>query len=161
MPDPAEETVAAPPPNPAAPAESATDPPPADAASPEKVSPPAPAPETRSREFRLLGEDTSVHKALGGGKSKELFLLLFPNSSLLLMLQFHRWGFCLLSFFLVQFHVLNESHARSVDELDWLLNHSISFAKIYSHQFVQVIWCANIYIEIITVAQKKKITSEI
>ncbi|CAL5053021.1 unnamed protein product [Urochloa decumbens] len=71
MADPAEETVAAPPPTPAAPAESASDPPlqpPADAASPEKVPPqaPAPAPETRSRGFRLLGEDTSVHKALGG-----------------------------------------------------------------------------------------------
>jgi len=79
MADPAEETVAAPPPTPAAPAESASDPPlqsPADAASPEKVSPPAPAsaPETRSRGFRLLGEDTSVHKALGGGKTADVLL---------------------------------------------------------------------------------------
>ena len=87
MADPAEETVAALPPTPAAPAESASDPPvqsPADAASPEKVSPPAPAsaPETRSRGFRLLGEDTSVHKALGGGKSTEFYLLLFPSSLL-------------------------------------------------------------------------------
>ncbi|CAN6169889.1 unnamed protein product [Urochloa humidicola] len=79
MADPAEETVAAPPPTPAAPAESASDPPsqlPADAASPEKVSPPAsaPAPEIRSRGFRLLGEDTSVHKALGGGKTADVLL---------------------------------------------------------------------------------------
>ncbi|CAL5053020.1 unnamed protein product [Urochloa decumbens] len=79
MADPAEETVAAPPPTPAAPAESASDPPlqpPADAASPEKVPPqaPAPAPETRSRGFRLLGEDTSVHKALGGGKTADVLL---------------------------------------------------------------------------------------
>jgi hypothetical protein len=79
MADPAEETVAAPPPTPAAPAESASDPPlrsPADAASPEKVSPPAPAsaPETRSRGFRLLGEDTSVHMALGGGKTADVLL---------------------------------------------------------------------------------------
>jgi hypothetical protein len=84
MADPAEETVAAPPPTPAAPAESASDPPlrsPADAASPEKVSPPAPAsaPETRSRGFRLLGEDTSVHMALGGGKSTEFFSSSFPQ----------------------------------------------------------------------------------
>ncbi|KAF8667924.1 hypothetical protein HU200_052552 [Digitaria exilis] len=78
MADPSEETVAAPPPTPAAPAESASDPPPADAASPEKVSSPAPAPapapETRSRGFRLLGEDTSVHKALGGGKTADVLL---------------------------------------------------------------------------------------
>ncbi|CAN6201496.1 unnamed protein product [Urochloa humidicola] len=79
MADPAEDTVAAPPPTPAAPAESASDPPlqpPADAASPEKVSPPAPAPapEIRSRGFRLLGEDTSVHKALGGGKTADVLL---------------------------------------------------------------------------------------
>ncbi|KAG2606314.1 hypothetical protein PVAP13_4NG085600 [Panicum virgatum] len=79
MADPAVETVAAPPPTPAAPAKSASDPPlqsPADAASPEKVSPPAPAsaPETRSRGFRLLGEDTSVHKALGGGKTADVLL---------------------------------------------------------------------------------------
>nr|CAB3468061.1 unnamed protein product [Digitaria exilis] len=76
MADPSEETVAAPPPTPAAPPESASDPPPADAASPEKVSSPAPAPapETRSRGFRLLGEDTSVHKALGGGKTADVLL---------------------------------------------------------------------------------------
>ncbi|CAN6195051.1 unnamed protein product [Urochloa humidicola] len=79
MADPAEETVAAPPPTPAAPAESDSDPPsqpPVDAASPEKVSPPAPvpAPEIRSRGFRLLGEDTSVHKALGGGKTADVLL---------------------------------------------------------------------------------------
>ncbi|CAL5042639.1 unnamed protein product [Urochloa decumbens] len=79
MADPAEETVAAPPPTPAAPAESASDPPlepSADAASPEKVPPPvpAPSPETRSRGFRLLGEDTSVHKALGGGKTADVLL---------------------------------------------------------------------------------------
>jgi hypothetical protein len=80
MADPAEETVAAPPPTPAATAEGGSAPPapvqlPADAAPPEKASPPAPAsaPETRSRGFRLLGEDTSVHKALGGGKSKFFF----------------------------------------------------------------------------------------
>lgn len=83
MADPAaEETVPAPPPTPAVdPAEGASDAPqpvelPADtaAASPEKVSspPPEPAPAVRSRGFRLLGEDTSVHKALGGGKSKEI-----------------------------------------------------------------------------------------
>jgi hypothetical protein len=85
MADPAEETVAAPPPTPAAPAEGGSDPPapvllPADAAPKEKASPPAPAPapatEAKSRAFRLLGEDTSVHKVLGGGKSKLFFVLL-------------------------------------------------------------------------------------
>ncbi|XP_062179090.1 reticulon-like protein B2 isoform X1 [Phragmites australis] len=77
MADPAEETVAAPPPTPAAPADGASDPLlqlPADAASPEKASPPAPTPAARSRGFRLLGEDTSVHKALGGGKTADVLL---------------------------------------------------------------------------------------
>lgn len=48
---------------------------PADA-SPEKAVPPASSPDTtaRSRGFRLLGEDTSVHKALGGGKTADVLL---------------------------------------------------------------------------------------
>ncbi|KAL6604010.1 hypothetical protein ACP70R_044371 [Stipagrostis hirtigluma subsp. patula] len=78
MADPTEETVSSPPPTPAAPAEGGSDPlpeqPPASAAAPEKASPPAPAPESRSRGFRLLGEDTSVHKALGGGKTADVLL---------------------------------------------------------------------------------------
>ncbi|XP_066377195.1 reticulon-like protein B2 isoform X1 [Miscanthus floridulus] len=75
MADPAEENVASPPPTPVAPAEGASDPPlqpAADDASTEVVS--APAPEVRSRGFRLLGEDTSVHKALGGGKTADVLL---------------------------------------------------------------------------------------
>ena len=75
MADPAEENVVSPPPTPAAPAVGASDPPlqpAADSATTEKVS--APAPEVRSRGFRLLGEDTSVHKSLGGGKSTYFFL---------------------------------------------------------------------------------------
>ncbi|KAK3132995.1 hypothetical protein QOZ80_6AG0530610 [Eleusine coracana subsp. coracana] len=78
MADPAEETVAAPPPTPAAPADGGSDPPPvqlpADVASPEKAAPPAPATKMRSRGFRLLGEDTSVHKVLGGGKTADVLL---------------------------------------------------------------------------------------
>lgn len=80
MADPAEETVAAPPPTPAAPAEGAPPLSAEPAASPEKAAPPASAPDTtvRSRGFRLLGEDTSVHKVLGGGKSTSSpFLFLF------------------------------------------------------------------------------------
>ncbi|XP_044956755.1 reticulon-like protein B1 [Hordeum vulgare subsp. vulgare] len=80
MADPAEETVAAPPPTPAAPAEGApplsAEPPASADASPEKAAPPASAPDTtvRSRGFRLLGEDTSVHKVLGGGKTADVLL---------------------------------------------------------------------------------------
>jgi len=82
MADPTEETVAAPPPTPAAPAEGDFAPPlPAEptveaVASPEKAAPPASAPETTatSRGFRLLGEDTSVHKVLGGGKTADVLL---------------------------------------------------------------------------------------
>ena len=84
MADPAEETVTAPPPTPAELSEGGSAPPlpaepPADAAaSLEKVTPPAsaPAPATtaRSRGFKLLGEDTSVHKALGGGKTADVLL---------------------------------------------------------------------------------------
>ena len=81
MADPAEETVAAPPPTPAAPAEGNSAPPlpvelPADTVSPEKSTPPASAPDTTatSRSFRLLAEDTSVHKALGGGKTADVLL---------------------------------------------------------------------------------------
>ncbi|KAK1610274.1 hypothetical protein QYE76_033947 [Lolium multiflorum] len=84
MADPAEETVAAPPPTPAAPAEGGLAPPlPVEPtaekeaeASPEKAAPPASAPETtvRSRGFKLLGEDTSVHKVLGGGKAADVLL---------------------------------------------------------------------------------------
>ncbi|KAG8075674.1 hypothetical protein GUJ93_ZPchr0006g42205 [Zizania palustris] len=86
MADPVEETVAAPPPVPAAAAEGASDTPlpvdpPADAAaSPEKVIPPPAAPAARTLPFRLLGEDTSVHKALGGGKSKEFVNFSCPLS---------------------------------------------------------------------------------
>ncbi|AQK84020.1 Reticulon [Zea mays] len=75
MADPAEENVVSPPPTPAAPAVGASDSPlqpVADGASTEKVS--APAPEVRSRGFRLLGEDTSVHKSLGGGKTADVLL---------------------------------------------------------------------------------------
>ena len=94
MADPTEETVAAPPPTPAAPAEGGLDTPlsveptkEADA-SPEKAAPPAPAPApapdttVRSRGFKLLGEDTSVHKVLGGGKgtnSPSLFFLFLSH----------------------------------------------------------------------------------
>lgn len=82
MADPTEETVVAPPPTPAAPAEGDFAPP-LEAeptveavASPEKVAPAASAPETTatSRGFRLLGEDTSVHKVLGGGKTADVLL---------------------------------------------------------------------------------------
>jgi len=79
MADPAEETVAAPPPTPAA-APSAEAASPLSAAtadaSPDKAAPAAPAPDTtvRSRGFRLLGEDTSVHKVLGGGKTADVLL---------------------------------------------------------------------------------------
>ncbi|XP_006656127.1 reticulon-like protein B2 [Oryza brachyantha] len=81
MADPAEETVPAPPPpTPAVPAEGASDEPepvqlPASPA--EKVTAPEPAPApamATSRGFRLLGEDTSVHKALGGGKTADVLL---------------------------------------------------------------------------------------
>ncbi|KAI4965149.1 hypothetical protein ZWY2020_057381 [Hordeum vulgare] len=51
--------------------------PPASAdASPEKAALPASALDTtvRSRGFRLLGEDTSVHKVLGGGKTADVLL---------------------------------------------------------------------------------------
>ncbi|XP_047051374.1 reticulon-like protein B1 [Lolium rigidum] len=74
MADPIEETLAAPPPTPAAlgrpcrgPALS-LEPTGEIETSPEKVGPPASAPDTsvRSRGFRLLGEDTSGHKVLGG-----------------------------------------------------------------------------------------------
>lgn len=57
MAEPAEETAAAP----AAP--------PVDGVSEEKASPPP----ARSRGFRFLGDDKSVHKALGGGKSMLFF----------------------------------------------------------------------------------------
>ena len=80
MADPAEENVGSPPTTAAAPAEGSSDRPlqPAgDGASTEMVS--APAPEVRSRGFRLLGEDTSVHKALGGGKSTDFFLPFLPS----------------------------------------------------------------------------------
>jgi hypothetical protein len=91
MADPAEETVAAPPPTPAVPAEGGLAPPLSveptaekeAEASPEKAAPPASAsaPETtvRSRGFKLLGEDTSVHKVLGGGKGTNFpFSFYFP-----------------------------------------------------------------------------------
>ncbi|CAM0910480.1 unnamed protein product [Alopecurus aequalis] len=82
MADPTEETVAAPPPTPAAPVEGGSDlpllaEPTAEAVpTPEKAAPPASAPDTtvRSRGFKLLGEDTSVHKVLGGGKAADVLL---------------------------------------------------------------------------------------
>uniref|UniRef100_A0A0D9WQM7 Uncharacterized protein n=1 Tax=Leersia perrieri TaxID=77586 RepID=A0A0D9WQM7_9ORYZ len=100
MADPAEETVPAPPPTPAVPAEGSSDSPPADAAaSPEKVTPPEPAPEpapaVRSRGFRLLGEDTSVHKVLGGGKTMLFNLVEFiPLVCAALILKWKRWKRC-------------------------------------------------------------------
>jgi hypothetical protein len=82
MADPTEETVAAPPPTPAAPAESglaspqAMEPTVEADASPEKAAPPASAADmtVRSRGFKLLPEDTSVHKVLGGGKAADVLL---------------------------------------------------------------------------------------
>jgi len=82
MADPTEETVVSPPPTPAAPAEAglasplSVEPTAEADASPEKAAPPASAPETTatSRGFRLLGEDTSVHKVLGGGKTADVLL---------------------------------------------------------------------------------------
>jgi hypothetical protein len=51
----------------------------------------SPAAAARSRGFWLLGEDKSVHKALGGGKSTDLSLFLlsfcYYSSSLLGLLQ--------------------------------------------------------------------------
>lgn len=58
MAEPAEETAAAP----AAP--------PVDGVSEEKASPPP----ARSRGFRFLGDDKSVHKALGGGKTADVLM---------------------------------------------------------------------------------------
>jgi hypothetical protein len=54
----------------AAPTENSPTGPPADGASEAAASPPA----ARARGFRFLGEDKSVHKALGGGKSMALSL---------------------------------------------------------------------------------------
>jgi len=48
--------------------------PPAPASPPDSITEEAPA--ARSRGFWLLGEDKSVHRALGGGKSTELSPLL-------------------------------------------------------------------------------------
>lgn len=88
MADPAEENVVSPPPTPAAPAVGASDSPLQPAADGASTEVSAPAPEVRSRGFRLFGEDTSVHKALGGGKSTYFFLHFYAD--FLPVLQFNR-----------------------------------------------------------------------
>jgi hypothetical protein len=155
MADPAaEETVPAPPPTPAVdPAEGASDAPqpvelPADtaAASPEKVSspPPEPAPAVRSRGFRLLGEDTSVHKALGGGKSKEIstppllfffFFFSFPLFSPVYLFSFWEVFFFFLILFIISLLVFLISFI--VCWIDWQRKKKFLCNKVISVRFPQ------------------------